>query len=142
MEAFLVSNKQQLEDAYAVRKIVFVDEQHVPIEEEIDQYETEANHFILYDQTIPIGAGRLRTFPNYGKVERICVLKEYRHCGAGSIIMDVIEQYASDHHIKKLILNAQTHAISFYEKLGYTVISDEFLDAGIPHRTMEKFLIK
>lgn len=142
MKALLVTNKQQLEDAYAVRKIVFVDEQHVPVEDEIDQYESDAQHFILYDQALPIGAGRLRIFEDNGKVERICILKNCRQTGAGRTIMDKIEQYAAQQRVNKLTLHAQTHAIPFYLKLGYSITSEEFLDAGIPHRAMEKILKK
>jgi predicted GNAT family N-acyltransferase len=134
----LVTNDQELEDAYHVRKVVFVDEQNVPVEDEIDDLESESKHFVLYDNEKPIGAGRFRTVDGYGKVERICVLKDNRKSGAGNIIMQGIEQFAKDNGIKKLKLNAQTQAIPFYGKLGYEVVSDEFLDAGIPHKTMVK----
>lgn len=138
MDLKLVTNDQELEDAYHVRKVVFVDEQNVPIEEEIDDLESESKHFVLYENNKPIGAGRFRTVDGYGKVERICVLKDNRKSGAGNIIMQGIEQFAKDEGIKKLKLNAQTQAIPFYGKLGYEVVSDEFLDAGIPHKTMVK----
>ena len=130
---------QQLDDAFFVRKAVFIDEQQVAVEEEIDEYEDCSVHFVLYnDQNEPIGAGRFRELDGYGKVERICVLPTYRQSGAGHKIMKAIEEYASQHGFQKLKLNAQTHAIPFYEKLGYHIISEEFLDAGIPHRTMVK----
>ncbi len=137
----IVNNQQQLEDAFSVRKTVFIHEQHVPEAEEIDQYDDSAVHFVLYDEAqIPIGAGRLRTINEIGKVERICVLKEKRKSGAGKIIMDAIEEHARKQGIFIVKLNAQTHAIPFYRKLKYEIISDEFFDAGIPHRTMEKHL--
>lgn len=138
MNLKLVTNDEELEDAYNVRKVVFVDEQNVPVEEEIDHLESESKHFVLYDNEEPIGAGRFRTVDEYGKVERICVLKEKRNSGAGNIIMKGIEQFAKSDGVKKLKLNAQTQAIPFYEKLGYEVVSEEFLDAGIPHKTMVK----
>lgn len=137
----MVQNEQELEEAYRIRKIVFVEEQQVPIEEEIDNLEAEATHFLLFDQAEPIGAGRFRQVEDYGKVERICILKEKRKGGAGRAIMEGIEEYAQGEGIKKLKLNAQTHAISFYEKLGYEIVSEEFLDAGIPHRTMVKKIL-
>jgi predicted GNAT family N-acyltransferase len=140
IEVQIVSNDQQLKDAYAVRKQVFVDEQHVPEEEEIDHLESEATHFVLYQNQKPIGAGRLRFVDEYGKVERICVLKDSRAGGAGKALMDRIESYANEKGINRLKLNAQTHAIPFYSKAGYEVVSDEFLDAGIPHKTMLKQL--
>ncbi|MCL6572790.1 MAG: GNAT family N-acetyltransferase, partial [Bacillus sp. (in: Bacteria)] len=119
---------------------VFVDEQQVPLEEEIDAYEDEATHFVLYQDGTgdPIGAGRFRIFDDYGKVERICVLKDARKTGAGKIVMNGIEDYARSIGIHKLKLNAQTQAIPFYAGLGYKIVSEEFMDAGIPHKTMIK----
>lgn len=140
MEVKLVTNKKELEDAYNVRKIVFVEEQKVPMELEIDEFESEAAHFVLYDNDEPIGAGRFRIIDNIGKVERVCVKKEKRKSGAGQIIMEKIEQYAQEKGLPKLKLNAQIQAIPFYSRLGFTVSSDEFLDAGIPHKTMFKEL--
>ncbi|MCQ6274281.1 GNAT family N-acetyltransferase [Bacillus sp. V3B] len=138
MDVQIVSNNQQLKTAYAVRKQVFVDEQHVPVEEEIDQLESEATHFILYSDQEPAGAGRFRFVDGYGKVERICVLKKFRKSGVGKALMNKIESYAKKQEIHKLKLNAQTQAIPFYSKLGYKIVSEEFLDAGIPHKTMLK----
>lgn len=140
MEVIIAKNKEQREDAYSVRKIVFIDEQNVPPEEEIDEFEEQSTHFVLYDEGKPVGAGRFRELNGYGKVERICVLSSYRGKGAGKLIMEKIHEFALASYIKKLKLNAQEHAIPFYEKLGYTVVSDTFLDAGIPHKTMEKTL--
>lgn len=135
----LVSAEKQLEDAYNVRKIVFVDEQKVPLEEEIDEYESDAAHFVLYDGEDAVGAGRFRVVDGYGKVERICVLPTYRTSkGSGRLIMNAIEAYAAEQGVKKLKLNAQTHAEGFYSKLGYETVSDIFMDAGIPHVTMVK----
>lgn len=136
----LVTNDQELEEAYRIRKVVFVDEQNVPIEEEIDDLESESTHFLLLNNEDPIGAGRFRTVDGYGKVERICVLKDKRKGGAGKAIMMGIEEFAKSKGIKKLKLNAQTQAIPFYSRLGYEVVSEEFLDAGIPHKTMEKYI--
>ncbi|KQL54958.1 acetyltransferase [Heyndrickxia shackletonii] len=140
MNIVKVTTEDELKDAFTIRKIVFIEEQQVPEEEEIDQYEDAADHFVLYDDNKPIGAGRFRVVDGKGKVERICILSSYRGKGAGKIIMEAIEQHASEQGLTRLKLNAQTHAIPFYEKLKYEVVSDEFLDAGIPHKTMEKSL--
>lgn len=138
MRVVKVENEEQLKHAYNVRMKVFVEEQKVPAELEIDELEGEATHFVLYDGEQPAGAGRLRFVDHYGKVERICVLSEYRKNGAGLQIMNAIEDYARSLDIHTFKLNAQVYAIPFYEKLGYQVVSEEFLDAGIPHKTMEK----
>jgi predicted GNAT family N-acyltransferase len=137
--ARIVKSDEELQDAYDVRTKVFVEEQHVPEEEEIDQFEREASHVVLYDGDKPVGAGRFRILNGIGKIERICVLPDYRSKGAGKIIMEKLEEIAASKEMQTLKLNAQTHAEHFYEKLGYNTISKEtFLDAGIPHVTMVK----
>ncbi|WP_456275814.1 GNAT family N-acetyltransferase [Bacillus sp. AK128] len=136
----VVTNEQEFADALKVRRIVFVDEQQVPEEEEIDQYENECTHVVMYDdEKEPVAAGRLREVDGIGKMERICVLSSHRNLGLGKHIMDALEKVARDKGFHKLKLNAQTHAEGFYEKLGYKTISDDvFMDAGIPHVTMIK----
>jgi predicted GNAT family N-acyltransferase len=137
--ARIVKSDEELQDAYDVRTKVFVEEQQVPEEEEIDQFEREASHVVLYDGDKPVGAGRFRILNGIGKIERICVLPDYRSKGAGKIIMEKLEEIAASKEMQTLKLNAQTHAEPFYEKLGYNTISKEtFLDAGIPHVTMVK----
>ncbi|WAA13090.1 GNAT family N-acetyltransferase [Fervidibacillus halotolerans] len=143
MEVIIAQQEKQLKDALKVRHIVFVEEQKVPLEEEIDQYEDESTHFVLYNnQKEPIGAGRFREVDGVGKIERICVLPSYRKRGLGELLMEKIIEFAKENHFSKVKLNSQTHAIPFYEKLGFTVVSDEFMDAGIPHKTMERSLSK
>lgn len=138
MEVKLVKTEQELEHAFDVRRTVFIDEQNVPEEEEIDQHESEAVHFVLYINGNAAGAGRFRVLDGIGKVERICVLQEHRKTGAGVAIMNRIEDYAKSEGVSTLKLNAQTQALPFYGKLGYEIVSEEFLDAGIPHKTMKK----
>ncbi|PLT33906.1 GNAT family N-acetyltransferase [Bacillus sp. V5-8f] len=139
MNVKIAATKEEREDAFSVRTKVFIDEQNVPVKEEIDRFEDESAHFVLYDDSqFAIGAGRFRVLDDFGKVERICVLSSARQQGAGAAIMNAIHKFAASKGITKLKLNAQVHAIPFYEKLGYQTISDEFLDAGIPHKTMIK----
>ncbi len=138
MKVEIAATENQIQNVFTVRKTVFVEEQKVPLEEEIDAYENESTHFILYDGEIPAGAGRFRIVDGVGKVERICVLKALRGKGAGRELMLAIEDYAKTQGLSQLKLNAQTYAIPFYEGLEYEVISNEFLDAGIPHKTMKK----
>lgn len=141
MDIKIVSEQEELDQVFSVRTKVFVDEQNVPEEEEIDHLEEESTHFLVIDEeSNPIGAGRFRVVDSYGKVERICILPDFRSKGVGKDLMNTIEQYALSKQIEILKLNAQNQAIPFYEKLGYSVISDEFLDAGIPHHTMKKHI--
>ncbi|VEF48668.1 GCN5-like N-acetyltransferase [Bacillus freudenreichii] len=138
MKVIQAGTDEQMQDAFNIRKKVFVGEQQVPIEIEIDEHEDNSAHFVLYDEEKPAGAGRFRILDGKGKVERICILPEYRGKGAGIQIMLDIEEYAKSLPVKELVLNSQSYAVPFYEKLGYSVVSDEFLDAGIPHRKMIK----
>ncbi|MGD6958003.1 GNAT family N-acetyltransferase [Rossellomorea aquimaris] len=138
MKVEVAKTENQIQEVFNIRKTVFVEEQKVPLEEEIDEFENEATHFVLYDQTVAVGAGRFRILDGIGKVERICVLESVRGKGAGREIMLAIEEHAKQQPLSQLKLNAQTYAIPFYEGLGYKVTSDEFLDAGIPHKTMKK----
>ncbi|QVL40604.1 GNAT family N-acetyltransferase [Bacillus velezensis] len=139
MESIIVKTEKQLNDAFFVRKKVFVKEQHVPEEEEIDQFEDTSEHIVIYDGGQPVGAGRWRLKDGHGKLERICVMKSHRSLGVGAIIMQALEKAAAAKGAGSFILHAQTQAVPFYEKQGYRVTSgEEFLDAGIPHLEMIK----
>ncbi|MCG8395730.1 GNAT family N-acetyltransferase [Bacillus atrophaeus] len=139
MEAVIAKNEAQIKDAFFVRQEVFIKEQNVPAEEEIDHLESEAEHIVVYDEGQPVGAGRWRLKEGLGKLERICVLKSHRSSGVGVIIMQALEKAAEARGVSGFILNAQTQAVPFYEKQGYKVSSkEEFLDAGIPHVEMIK----
>ena len=137
----IVKNENDLALAFSIRKKVFVEEQGVPEHIELDEHESSSIHFIVKDQDQPIAAARLRKIEDgIGKVERVCVLEQYRGKKIGLLIMEKIQDYAIEHGLKKLKLHAQSYAVPFYEKLNYAVTSPEFLDAGIPHRAMEKIV--
>lgn len=139
MKCIIANNQKHFYDQVIVRSKVFLIEQKVPIEEEIDYLDSEATQFIVYDNNDnAIGAARFRIVHHIGKVERVCVLKEYRKKGVGSLIMNTIENYAKSLGIKEMMLNAQLTAIPFYERLGYHAEGEIFLDANIEHRKMTK----
>ncbi|WP_165995051.1 GNAT family N-acetyltransferase [Bacillus sp. Cs-700] len=140
MQVKVVESKQELEDTFQVRHAVFVEEQRVPAELEIDDYENQAYHFVAYDSSKPTAAGRFRVINQIAKAERICVLSSYRKTGLGQLLMKSIEKHARELDLKEIKLNAQRTAVGFYEKLGYKTVSGEFIDAGIPHVTMIKTL--
>lgn len=140
MDIKIVETKEELDQAYHVRTVVFVDEQQVPPEEELDQYDKEAIHFVGYVNGVPIATSRLRFVDSYGKLERICVLESERGKSYGKMIIQRMELEIKNYDYQKAKLNAQTHAEVFYRKLGYETVSGEFMDAGIPHVTMVKEL--
>ncbi|MBP1947212.1 GNAT family N-acetyltransferase [Virgibacillus litoralis] len=141
MRIKVVETNDQRQQAYNVRTAVFVDEQNVPPEEELDAFDEQAIHLIGYDNDKPIAASRVRFVDSYGKLERICVLKDERGKSNGAQMIESMEAIIKNEGYDKAKLNAQTHAIDFYQRLGYKTISGEFMDAGIPHVAMVKELI-
>lgn len=137
----VVETPIEKEQAFEVRRKVFVDEQGVPVHIEMDEYDDTATHFVGYDLEQPIAAARIRESESgIGKIERVCVLSEYRGQHVGMLLMNEMEEFARTTGFFTLKLNSQSYAIPFYEKLGYEVSSPEFMDAGIPHRAMTKTL--
>lgn len=137
----VVTSDDEREDAFAVRHTVFVEEQGVPEEIELDEHESEATHFVAYDDGEAIGAARLRALDaTTGKVERVAVLAERRGEGWGRRLMDRLEATAREQGLERLTMHSQTHAADFYEHLGYDQHGEEFEEAGIPHVEMEKAL--
>ena len=120
-----------------IRYQVFVDEQKVPIELEIDNDDPLAAHVLCLVDGQPVGTGRILLD---GHIGRLAVLKAHRKQDYGNKILDHLELIAQENELTEVFLNAQVTAIPFYEKRGYTVISDVFDDAGIPHQTMRKNL--
>lgn len=143
MKAVEITTNEQLEQAFAIRRDVFVKEQGVPLEAELDAFDTigeGTTHVLVLDGDTAIGTGRFRLKGDVGKVERVCVQQQARGTGAGIVIMETIEQLARDKGFTKLKLHGQTHAERFYHKLGYMTTSEPFLEENIPHVEMTKEL--
>ncbi|MGN7703116.1 GNAT family N-acetyltransferase [Cellulosimicrobium sp. 22601] len=143
--------------AHALRLAVFVDEQGVPVEEEIDDLDTAptTTHVLVRDreqEDLVVGTGRLLTDPAHpGEVHvgRVAVSAAARGTGAGTAVMRALEGIALAEHatpgtdgrrLVRVLLSAQVQAIGFYERLGYTVSGPVYLDAGIDHRDAAKTL--
>ncbi|GAB1265229.1 GNAT family N-acetyltransferase [Aurantivibrio infirmus] len=118
-----------------IRHQVFVIEQKVPLNEEWDNLDGDAKHFLAFDgknQAI----GTARVLPN-GQIGRMAVLKQYRRHGIGKKILEAIFAYHLAKGFGNLFLHAQVKAIPFYEDSGFVVTGESFMEAGIEHRTME-----
>jgi predicted GNAT family N-acyltransferase len=121
-----------------VREQVFIQEQHVPEELEWDGHDARAIHIVAYDaHDQVIGTARLLAD---GHIGRMAVLESWRKHGVGSAMLTKLLMRAQQHNLSKVFLHAQISAIGFYERHGFITLGEEFMDAGIPHRHMEKDL--
>ena len=121
----------------AIRFEVFVEEQKVPAEEEIDAHDPVSIHAIVWTDGKAAGCGRL--LPD-GHIGRMAVRKPYRGLGVGAFVLQHLVDRARQRGDHDVVLSAQTHAMGFYEKFGFVVEGGEYLDCNIPHRDMRKIL--
>ncbi|GHJ38235.1 GNAT family N-acetyltransferase [Streptomyces sp. TS71-3] len=138
------------ESCFAVRKEVFVAEQGVPEDIEYDAHDPGALHVLaVRDDGTPLGTGRLlhgaaalalTGEPGVGSLGRLAVARHARRLGVGAALVRGIEDAAGDLGLTAVDLHAQTHALAFYERLGYAAYGPEFVDAGMPHRAMRRTL--
>ncbi|RXT03883.1 GNAT family N-acetyltransferase [Ammoniphilus sp. CFH 90114] len=140
MEAKRVATKTQLDQAFQIRVAVFVEEQGVPLADEFDEHDANAEHILVYFEGLPVGTGRMRVVDEFAKLERICLLAPYRKYGLGKMIIQTLEQLAREKGMTKAKLHGQTQAEGFYQKLGYETHSPVFMEDGIPHVLMVKNL--
>ncbi len=137
----VITEEKDFEKAKAMRAAVFVEEQGVPHEDEFDQYDVlggACQHILVFHEGEAVGTGRLRFVGEYGKLERICMLKEFRKHGLGRVIIESLEELVRQAGKTKFKLHAQVQASGFYRKLGYAEASDVFDEDGIPHVVMDK----
>jgi len=120
-----------------IREQVFIVEQKVPPELEVDEQDPLSRHVLLFSEATPVATGRLTAD---GHIGRVAVLRSHRHQGYGTQIILKLEQLARVAGLKKVALAAQLQALSFYENLGYHAVGEIFMDAGIEHRQMVKLL--
>jgi predicted GNAT family N-acyltransferase len=118
----------------AIRTAVFIHEQHVPPELEWDDQDQSARHLLAHDLSgRDIACARVLTD---GSIGRMAVLAGWRQQGVGSALLQAAIALCVRNRWGEIRLSAQTHAIGFYEKSGFITCSEEYLDAGIPHRNM------
>ena len=140
-----------LHAAFDIRRVVFVDEQGVPLELERDERDHEADHLLAVLDAVPVGAVRLVIEPAgfhgidqaYGPIAhlgRLAVLTSARGLGIGAALVRAVEELARQQHRQAVYLGGQTQALGFYERLGYRAFGDEFDDAGLPHRHLARVL--
>lgn len=129
-------------DYAAIRRIrfaVFVDEQRVPPELELDERDAHCTHALaLATDGTPIGTGRIDVD---GKIGRVAVAAAARGTGIGRALMEHLHRVAREHGLNEVWCNAQIGAVPFYERLGYACVGEHFFEAGIEHVRMHARLV-
>ena len=137
----LVESALEMEAAKAIRIRVFVREQGVPMEEEMDEADADAIHALALLGTLPVGTGRLLRLPGgEAQIGRMAVEAPHRRSGVGSLIMECLEGEARRLGMAEAILHAQVYVRDFYARQGYVAEGGLFMEAGIEHVQMRKAL--
>ena len=127
-------------DAYSIRKRVFIEEQGVPEEMELDEFDLNAQHALAYADSECIGTARLVTLSesigSIGRIGRMAVLPKYRGQGVGRRLLEALLKASQSQDIKQVELHAQVSVIPFYEQFGFIAQGDIYDEAGIAHRDM------
>lgn len=131
-----VSCQREMVQALAIRIRVFVQEQRVPAEIELDRDDQQALHFLALISTRPVGTARLVMRHGNAKIGRMAVLKSYRRTGVGSALLRRAVGAAHRLRARKTYLHAQAAVMGFYERMGFCPVGRVFSEAGIPHRKM------
>jgi predicted GNAT family N-acyltransferase len=141
VKVIAIESAADMERAWAIRRCVFIEEQNVPEEIELDSDDTHAFHALAILDGVAIGCGRmLEHGASEVKLGRMAVLPEFRKTGVGAHILRFLIDRARTRGFRKAILHAQLSAEGFYLKEGFNPVGGVFDEAGIAHRKMERDL--
>ena len=133
----LVQSPAEFDAAIQVRVAVFVEEQGGPLEDEPDSWDPHAEQFVVLDGARVVGTARIyEETPGIARIGRVALLAEYRGQGWGAGLLNALLEHCRQREFSKAELHAQTHACMFYARFGFQAVGEEFIEAGIPHRTM------
>jgi predicted GNAT family N-acyltransferase len=132
-----IAPTRDIDTCRMLRRKVFIEEQGVSEADEVDDQDEAAIHLLATENGTPIGSARLLLQGETGKIGRVCVLSSHRGKGIGAaLIRAAVDEFRKQPGVKWVKLGAQTHAIGFYEGLGFIAYGPDYDDAGIPHRDM------
>jgi predicted GNAT family N-acyltransferase len=130
------TSPEEMEHVFQMRDEVFVHEQHLTNDARFDPDDRRSVHFLAYLDDQPVGTGRLTMIKREAQVAWVAVRIPYRQSGVGKAVMIAILERARDEEADYVVLNAQSHALEFYSRLGFESMGHEFRMAGIPHQVM------
>jgi ElaA protein len=131
-----ISGQADLVRALAIRIRVFVQEQKVPAEIELDADDRRAVHFLALKSGNAVGTARVVLKQGMAKIGRMAVLKSSRRKGVGAALLKRAIALCRQHNARQVYLNAQVSVLGFYERMGFRAVGPVFREAGIPHRRM------
>ncbi|HEY6420559.1 MAG TPA: GNAT family N-acetyltransferase [Candidatus Binataceae bacterium] len=142
-----VATPAQMKQAHAIRRAVFIEEQHVPEEIELDAADADAFHALALSDGVAVGCGRMVLYQDVPdppgaqvKIGRMAVAREHRKSGIGREILLFLMNEARARGLRSAVLDAQLTAEGFYLKNGFTAVGEVFEEAGILHRKMTRAL--
>lgn len=131
-----VWSPSDMETIFQIRDAVFVDEQQLTDDARHDPDDPESIHYLAWQEGVPIGTGRLTMFGREAQVAWVAVRADRRGGGVGKTLMRAMIERARQEGGEYVLLNAQTHAVGFYEDLGFRLVGSEFSMGGIGHYVM------
>jgi predicted GNAT family N-acyltransferase len=135
-----ISNEAQMSQAWAIRRKVFIEEQGVPENIELDADDARATHALASWDGEPVGCGRMVAEGDHVKIGRMAVLRDRRKNGVGRLILEFLLDRARGEGFRQAVLHAQLTAEGFYLKHGFAPRGEVFEEAGIMHREMVRDL--
>ncbi len=133
----LVSSDRELKFAFEVRRLVFVEEQGISEGLELDGYDREAQHMVVRDGEMVIGTARvLFLAAGQAKIERMAILKPFRHRGVGRRIVSFLIEELRNRQVEQVVVHAQYPVAAFYRSCGFAELGSPFWEAGIKHIKM------
>ena len=138
-----IDTPADLQEAFKIREVVYIDEQKINREDEFDEFEDSAHHFLATADGVPAGTCRWRLTDEGYKLERFATLPEFRKKGVGGQLMEAMLDHIAGFKASKadkLYLNAQVTAMPLYYKYGFKEEGQRFWECGIEHQKMSRKL--
>jgi len=143
LEILIKPWQEASQEAYLIREQVFIHEQGVPENMELDGFDPTSQHALAYEGKLCVGTGRLvHLDDHHAQIGRMAVLSTFRKRGIGKAILNHLIALAKEEGVLTLMLHSQVSAIPFYAKLGFIAQGSIYDEAGIPHRNMMLLLPK